>query len=79
MHNYVIVVVLLVVTYLAAYAHGRHHGRQAAEEKLPKFLVRPHTEETIQHYPLPEEQPAGDVSEVQWGRPDLPNSGVRWS
>jgi hypothetical protein len=68
--------------FLSGYVLGRLHRREAAQEVLETkkvtFLVRPHTERTLQEYPLPEEAEPGDVVDVQWGSRNLPNSGVRW-
>lgn len=75
---------LVLVAFLSGYVLGRKHRREAAQELLETgkatWLVRPHTEKTLQHYPLPEEtEDPSTIVEGQWSRTNLPNSGVRWS
>lgn len=77
---------LIVMTaFLLGYVLGRKHRRETAREALAvgdsSWLVRPHTESTVEEYPLPDlENPNGvEVGDSTFNRTDFPNSGVRWN
>lgn len=77
--------VLVISSFLLGYVLGRKHRRETAREALKvgesSWLVRPHTEKTLEEFPPPDlENPDGvEIGDSTFNRTDFPNSGVRWS
>lgn len=78
---YVFATATAVLALLIGYALGRMHQRQELERLrgLKTVLVRPHTAQTVQDYPMPEEkEDKSTVVESDMARTNLPSSGVKW-